>query len=115
MIATVVERTGGGCAEADSALKPSCRSRYSQPRCRREQFFYGNQGATSLPTTANRRVHRNQDAFRRNGIRTGISLTADWERSAGNEFSVADLESAWKSDAEVPWRFRIAEISSGLK
>lgn len=51
---------------------------------------------TSLPTTANKREHRNQDAFCRNGTRTGFSLTADWERSAGNEFSVADLESACK-------------------
>ena len=78
-------------------------------------IFYGNQRATSLPTTANRREHRNQDAFRRNGTRTGFSLTADWERSAGNEFSGADLESACKSTAEVLSRFRSAAISSGLK
>jgi hypothetical protein len=26
------------------------------------QSFYGNQGATSLPTTANKREHRKQDA-----------------------------------------------------
>jgi hypothetical protein len=82
---------------------------------RRMQFFYGNQGATSLPTTANRREHRNKDAFRRNGTRPGFSLTADWLRSAGSEFSVADLESARKSTAEVLSRFRIAATSSGLK
>jgi hypothetical protein len=79
------------------------------------QFFYGNQGATSLPTTANRREHRNQDAFRRNGTRTGFSLTADWERSAEDEFSAADLESARKSIVEVLSQFRIAAISSGPK
>jgi hypothetical protein len=72
-------------------------------------------GPTSLPTTANRREHRNQDSFRRNGIRTGFSLTADRERSVGNESSVDDLESICKSTAEMLSRFRIAAISSGLK
>src|SRR5260370_30863765 len=94
---------------ASAAQTP--RSRFQRPA----QILYGNQGATSVLTSANRREHRNRDAFRRNGARTGFLLTADSERSAGNEFSAADFESARNSIEEVLSRFRIAAISSGLK
>jgi hypothetical protein len=96
----------------NASLSNSCSAIYSVTSA---PIFYGNQGATSLPTTANTREHRNQDAFRRNGTRTGSSLTADWEHSAGNEFSAAVFESARESTEEVLSRFRIAAISSGLK
>jgi hypothetical protein len=77
--------------------------------------FYGNQGANNLTTTAYRREHRNQVAFRRNGTGMGFSLTADSEHNAASEFSTTDLESACKSTAEVLSRLTIAAIRSGPK
>jgi hypothetical protein len=79
------------------------------------QFSYEIQGTTNLPRTTNRREHRNHDAFRRNGTRTGFSLTADWERSAGDKLPVADFAFARESTEEMLSRFKIAAMSSGPK
>jgi hypothetical protein len=93
------------------SVLPRCDDRDSNGRRR------ASMGTKGLPMRSRAKMDERiaKKPLARNGTRTGFLLTADRKRSAGNEFSVADLESICKSTAEVLSTFRIAAISSGLK